>query len=98
MFKKVLKTTAMIVLMAFAGYLAIGYLLHLVIFPESKPEVSSYFRPGQKFYSKTEGFRQTVVKQENEQVFCSLEVEPFADGPPRHIHTSFDELFAVKNG
>jgi mannose-6-phosphate isomerase-like protein (cupin superfamily) len=98
MFKKVIKKTAMYILITLAGYLAIGYLLHLVIFPETKPEVSTYFKPGQEFYSKAEGFRQRVLKQENEHVFCSLEIEPFAGGPPKHIHTGFDEFFKVSNG
>lgn len=81
-----------------AAYLSIGYLLHLVIFPENKPAVSTYFKPGQQFYSKSEGFLQTVEKQENGNVFCSLEIEPFAGGPPKHIHTDFDELFEVSHG
>jgi mannose-6-phosphate isomerase-like protein (cupin superfamily) len=98
MFKKVLIKSAMYILIALAGYLAIGYFLHLVIFPEKKPEVSTYFKPGQQFYSKSEGFKQTVLKQENEHVFCSLEIEPFAGGPPKHIHTNFDEQFEVSNG
>src|SRR5919106_1561967 len=98
MFKKVLKKSSMYILIALVGYLAIGYFLHLVIFPEKKPEVSTYFKPGQQFYSKSEGFKQTVLKQENQHVFCSLEIEPFAGGPPKHIHTNFDEQFEVSNG
>jgi mannose-6-phosphate isomerase-like protein (cupin superfamily) len=81
-----------------AAYLIVGYFLHLVVFPENKPNVSTYFTPGQVFYSKTEGFRQTVVKQENGFVYCSLEIEPYASGPPTHIHTSFDEYFEIESG
>jgi quercetin dioxygenase-like cupin family protein len=98
MIKKITKQTAMYILIFFAGYLAIGYLFHLVIFPESKPAVANYFKPGQQFYSKAEGFKQTVVKQENGHVYCTLQVDPFADGPPKHKHTDFDELFQVHNG
>jgi mannose-6-phosphate isomerase-like protein (cupin superfamily) len=98
MVKKLIKRTAMYILIVITGYVAIGYLLHLVVFPESKPAVSNYFKPGQQFYSKAEGFKQTIVKQENEHVYCSLEIDPFADGPPKHIHTSFDETFQVHNG
>jgi mannose-6-phosphate isomerase-like protein (cupin superfamily) len=98
MFKKVIKKTAMYIIIVLAGYLAIGYLFHFVILPESKPEVSTYFKPGQEFYSKTEGFKQKVLKQENGYVYCSLEIEPFAGGPPKHIHTGFDEFFEVSNG
>lgn len=96
--KKIIKKTALYLAILIAAYLCIGYLLHLVIFPEIKPAVSSYFKPGQQFYSKSEGFLQTVEKQDNGNVFCSLEIEPFAGGPPKHIHTGFDEFFEVSNG
>jgi mannose-6-phosphate isomerase-like protein (cupin superfamily) len=98
MFEKISKKATMYILIIVTAYLSIGYLFHLVIFPENKPEVSTYFKPGQQFYSKAEGFRQTVVKQENGHVFCSLEIEPFAGGPPKHIHTRFDEFFEISNG
>lgn len=73
-------------------------LLHRVVLTENKPEISTYFKPGQQFYSRAEGFRQTVVKQENGFVYCHLEIEPFADGPPKHIHADFDETFEIENG
>ena len=79
-------------------YLGIGNLLHRVIFPEKRPDVSSYFKPGPEFYSKAEGFRQKVVKQEKGFVHGHLEVEPFASGPPKHIHDDFDETFEIENG
>ena len=79
-------------------YLVIGNLLHRVVFPEKRPDVSAYFKPGQEFYSKAEGFRQKVAKQENGFVHGHLEVEPFAGGPPKHIHDGFDETFEIENG
>ena len=82
----------------FATYLVVGNLLHRVIFREIKPDISTHFRPGQEFYSKTEGFRQRVTKQENGFVYGSLVAEPFAAGPPRHIHVGFDEIFEIENG
>jgi mannose-6-phosphate isomerase-like protein (cupin superfamily) len=85
-------------LVGIAAYLAVGYCCHLVIFPEDKPDVGTYFQPGQVFYSKAEGFRQRVLKQEAGQVHCSLEIEPFAPGPPKHIHADFDEYFRISNG
>ena len=81
-----------------AAYLVIGNLLHRVIFKEKRPNVSSHFIPGQEFYSKQEGFRQKVVKHENGHVHVNLEIEPFAGGPPKHIHTDFDETFEITNG
>ena len=88
----------MLTLIFITSYLVIGNLLHRIIFPEQKPEVSTWFKPGQQLYSKTEGFRQTVIKQGNGYVYCSLEIEPFAAGPPAHIHTGFDEEFEIENG
>ena len=86
-------------LLTFIGcYLLIGNLFHRVIFPEKKPAVANYFRPGQEFYSKAESFRQNVIKQEDGFVFGYLEVEPFAPGPPKHIHDGFDETFQIENG
>ncbi len=86
-------------LLIFIGlYLVIGNLLHRVIFPEKRPGISDYFKPGQELYSKAEGFRQKIVKQEKGFVHCHLEVEPFAAGPPKHIHENFDETFEIENG
>lgn len=98
MLKKIARKTAMYFIIALSFYLVLGYLLHMVIFPEHKPEITTYFKPGQEFYSKTEGFKQHVVKQENGFVFCALQVDPFADGPPVHIHSDFDEFAEVENG
>lgn len=87
-----------IVLIAFVGYLAIGYLFHLIIFPEKKPEISTYFHAGDEFTSEAEGFYQSVVAQHDGMVYCNLVVSPYAPGPPKHIHSSFDEYFEVQNG
>ena len=95
MFKKKLKKTVMYFMIVLGVYLAIGYLLHLVIFPEKKPDISTYFKPGDVFYSKAENAMQTVVKQENGIVYCEAVIQPFAPGPPVHIHTGFDEVFEV---
>jgi mannose-6-phosphate isomerase-like protein (cupin superfamily) len=98
MLKNYFKKALMSLLVVFGLYLLIGNLLHLAIFPEHKPAVATYFKPGQEFYSKAEGFRQKVVKQENGYVHCILEIDPFAGGPPAHIHDGFDETFEIENG
>lgn len=98
MFKKKLKKAVMYFMIVVGGYLAIGYLLHLVIFPEKKPDISTYFKPGDVFYSKAENVSQTVVKQESGYVYCESTIGPFAPGPPIHIHTDFDEVFEIENG
>jgi mannose-6-phosphate isomerase-like protein (cupin superfamily) len=96
--KKLLKKSVMYLFILFVAYLVIGNMLHLVIFPEKKPTVSAFFKPGQAFYSKAEGFKQIVAKQENGFVYSHLEIEPFAGGPPEHIHEGFDETFEIENG
>ncbi len=93
-----IKLSIIYVVGGLAVYLIIGYLFHLVIFPEKKPRVTTYFKDGQTFYSKAEGIAQKIVKQENGFVYSELEVHPFAPGPPMHIHTSFDETFEIGNG
>lgn len=93
-----MKTIALYFFLVLASYLVVGNLMHRVLFPERKPDISTWFKPGQQLYSKAEGFRQTVVKQENGHVYCMLEMEPFAAGPPKHIHTDFDETFQIENG
>lgn len=90
---KYLKRIAIVIVTIFGVYLGIGYLFHLVIFPEYKPDISNYFKQGDVFYSKAEGLKQTILKQEKGKVYCKIEIEPHADGPPLHIHTNFDEIF-----
>jgi mannose-6-phosphate isomerase-like protein (cupin superfamily) len=50
------------------------------------------------FVSKSEGFRQTILKRENGFVWTELVLEPRASGPPEHIHTSLSENFIVAEG
>lgn len=88
----------MYVLIILVSYLAIGYLFHLVIFPEKKPELADYFKPGRVIHSKAENVSQTILSYEKGIVYCSSVVGAFAAGPPKHIHTDFDESFEVENG
>jgi quercetin dioxygenase-like cupin family protein len=80
------------------GYVLIGSLLDNVIFPEAEPGSDYYPREGQVFVSKSEGFRQTILKRENGLVWMELMLEPHAPGPPEHIHTSLPENFIVAEG
>ncbi len=92
--KKVLLYTVIIL----SGYLVAGYFIHLVVLPDHKPEISTYFEPGDIFFSKAEGVRQIVTGQEHGLVFCRLVIEPYAMGPPKHIHSKFDEIYEISNG
>ena len=80
------------------AYVFIGVLLDKVIFPEAEPGSDYYPREGQVFVSKSEGFRQTILKRENGLVWTELVLEPYAPGPPEHIHTSLPENFVVTEG
>ena len=92
---KTVKKVLRYFLFGLLAYLGLGYLLHLVIFPEKIPEVSTYFQPGDVFKSDVEGLTQTVIKQEKGYVWCNLEFAPHAAGPPLHVHFGFDETFEV---
>jgi len=94
----IIKKIGMYFIIFIASYIVVGNLFHRVLLPEKKPDIHTWFKPGQKLYSKAEGFRQTVLKQENGYVYCMLEMEPYAAGPPKHIHTDFDETFQIENG
>lgn len=81
-----------------AAYVIGGALLDSVVLPEEEPGPEFYPPPGYQFFSKSEGFRQTVLKRENGLFWVELELEPHAAGPPEHVHTSFAEHFAVTEG
>jgi quercetin dioxygenase-like cupin family protein len=80
------------------AYILIGALLDRAIFAEAEPGPQYYPREGQVFVSKTEGFRQTILKREGGLAWVELVLEPHAPGPPEHIHTSFAENFTVAEG
>jgi quercetin dioxygenase-like cupin family protein len=80
------------------AYVLIGALLDKVVFPEPEPTSDYYPHEGQVFISKSEGFRQTILKRENGLVWTELVLEPYAPGPPEHIHTSLPENFIVTEG
>ena len=94
--------TALTIILWIAGagilYLALGHLLHRLVFPEPRVELSGYFKPGDTFSSSMEGLRQTIVSHQGGRVFCRIELEPHAPGPPVHLHRTFDETFVVKEG
>lgn len=81
-----------------AAYILLGALVDRVILPEAEPPAEYYPPEGYVFYSKTEGFRQTILKHENGLVWLDLVLEPHAAGPPEHIHTGFAEKFIVAEG
>lgn len=83
---------------AVIGYFVIGIILNYYIFPEKKPDYGSYFKPGDKLHSASEGFDQTVLWQKDGWIHTRLVIQPKGFGPPAHIHTNLDETFIVKEG
>ncbi|MDZ7694294.1 MAG: cupin domain-containing protein [Balneolaceae bacterium] len=81
-----------------ASYLSVGYFLHLIVFPEIKPDVENYFQPGDVISSEVGGTTITVERQEGEHLHVTLEVAPQAEGPPLHVHTGFEEVFNIESG
>lgn len=77
------------------GYFAVGIILNYYVFPEQKPDLATYFQPGDKFNSVAEGFDQTVIWQKDGWVKTNLVIQPKGFGPPEHIHTNLDETFTV---
>ena len=86
------------VLLFALAYIFVGALLDRVVFPEAEPAAEYYPPEGYVFVSKSEGFRQTVLKRENGLLWGELVLEPKAPGPPEHIHTTFSEKFIVAEG
>lgn len=76
----------------------VGPLFDRFVFPEPKPGSEFVPQVGQVFHSTTEGFTQRIVKRENGLIWSELTMEPYAQGPPLHIHTSFTERFRVERG
>ena len=81
-----------------AFYLIGGIILDRYVFPAAKPDLADYFRPGDKLFSKYEGFDQTVLAVNDGWLHTRLEVAPNAAGPPVHFHEAFEERFTVKSG
>jgi mannose-6-phosphate isomerase-like protein (cupin superfamily) len=94
--RKVLKIgllVAAVVTLYFVGGVAIN-----AAFPARIPEISGYFKPGDKLVSRFEGFDQTVLAVNDGWLHTRLEVAPNAAGPPEHFHEAFEEIFTVKSG
>lgn len=82
------------VLLYFVG----GGILLNHVFPPKPIDYSSYFEKQQQFASKEEGMQLSIKKLDAEKVFLKVSLEPYASGPPEHIHQDFDEFFAVEKG
>ncbi|HQZ96315.1 MAG TPA: cupin domain-containing protein [Pyrinomonadaceae bacterium] len=79
-------------------YILGGAILSDLVFAQPKIDYANYFRPGDKLFSRAEGFDQTVLSVGNGWLQTRLVVLPNAAGPPEHFHEAFEEKFTVKSG
>ena len=93
-----LKKAALWLISMTAAYFVAGIILSRVIFPSPEIDLANYFRPGDQFGSRVEGFQQTVLAVNNGHLHTRLEILPHAAGPPEHIHEGFEERFTVREG
>lgn len=79
-------------------YFVVGGILFNHLFPSKKPNYSNYFKTKTEFSSHTEGMTNEVKKVENNLAYLKVTLKPMAEGPPEHIHNTFDEFFTVEKG
>jgi quercetin dioxygenase-like cupin family protein len=89
---------AAVIVGAIGLYVMFGIVISDYVFPTHKPNYQDYFRPGDKLYSRFEGFEQTILNVNGEWLRTRLVVQPYAAGPPEHFHQDFAETFVVKSG
>jgi mannose-6-phosphate isomerase-like protein (cupin superfamily) len=82
----------------FALYFIVGGLIFNHLFPPSNDISSNYFAQNQVLRSNVEGFEIDIMKVENANCYAKVTMKPHADGPPLHIHETFDEVFKVAKG
>ncbi len=90
--KKVLK----FLLYGVSGYLLLCVTVNL--FPTNKPDFNKVFAPNTSYGNKQQGNEQVILGYKNGKVNISGVIKPFAEGPPEHVHTNFDEEFNVTTG
>ncbi len=93
-----MRKLAMGLLGALIVYVAIGALLHYVVFPEPTPPPELYPTIGDAWGSEAGGTEQRVLDQEGDRLYMEVRVMPGAQGPPEHVHTSFEEDFHIQSG
>lgn len=81
-----------------ASYLSVDYIFHTVIFSEYNPYLDNYFETGDTFKSELGRNRAKIIDREDGKLDVETTFEPHADGPPMHVHTSWDEHYHVKSG
>lgn len=93
-FKRILITVPAFIVI----YIVFGIYLDSVFIRQENVDLTNYFQPGDKLFSRFEGFEQTVLSARDGYIHSRLVVSPNAAGPPEHFHESFSETFTVKSG
>lgn len=95
--KKLLTWFILTFVVIVSAYLLFGIAI-VAILPAPEPDLTTYFKPGDKLTSRFEGFDQTILSVNDGWLHTRLEVAPHAVGPPEHFHENFTETFTVKSG
>ena len=80
------------------AYLTISCFIHYVIFPAASVPPEIYPTVGDVWGSDAGGTEQRVLDQEGDRLYMELRVAPGAQGPPEHVHSSYDEDFHIQSG
>jgi mannose-6-phosphate isomerase-like protein (cupin superfamily) len=76
----------------------ISILLDRFIFTVSQNPPKGIITEGYELNSKEEGFSQRVIEISGDRALVDLKIAPHAEGPPKHMHITFDESFTVRSG
>lgn len=85
-------------LFIFLAVILVPVILNQLVFSESAQIPQGKILPGMELNSNVEGFRQRILEVADGRALVDLKIDAYAEGPPKHIHTAFDESFTVKTG
>ncbi|RHX85556.1 cupin domain-containing protein [Leptospira stimsonii] len=89
-------------IIVFIGYVLVGNILHLYLFPEQSVVEEAYPIVGDTMVNRFAKERYTVLKTDRETngryAEVELHLEPGGAIPEAHIHSNYDETFTVLKG
>ena len=91
--RKLLRGTAF----ALSAYILVCAAVRLLV-PPSIPPASAFPSAGAVLVSQSEGVRNRILDVKDGRAMAELVLLPGAEGPPFHVHDSFEEVFRVEAG